>query len=259
MSTQQNSGFTMPYEPHPTCPQPEDANARIWRYLTKSKFLALLDSGQLYFCRVDLFEDPAECSLPPSYVEALSREESKLSLDLYGLTELEWRERTVRDFKHQFYASCWHMADIESPEMWERYGGGHDGVALCSTYTRLIDAFTLQEERVFVGTVRYGDLPPDSFGGFEFVTQKRQLFEVEREVRALLWRSENMMVNYEDLSAQPPPLPPSTPKGHCVPVDLSRLVASVVTSPCSHGSLSEEILSRFRQRGYRIPIVESQL
>ena len=59
----------MPYEPHVNLSQPEDNNAYVWRFIDLPKFLDLIRSGSLYFCRGDQFDDPYE-GMPPDELRA---------------------------------------------------------------------------------------------------------------------------------------------------------------------------------------------
>jgi hypothetical protein len=54
------------YKNHPAFEDPKDPSLKLWRYLDLSRFLSLLDSTCLYFCRASEFRtnDPFEGSFP---------------------------------------------------------------------------------------------------------------------------------------------------------------------------------------------------
>ena len=47
---------------HPCFIQPKNENIKIWRYMDFTKFVSLISSKSVFFCRSDLFEDPFEGS-----------------------------------------------------------------------------------------------------------------------------------------------------------------------------------------------------
>jgi len=51
------------YAADPSLPLPPD-DQPIWRYVDFAKFVAMLDSGELYLARADTFVDPFEMAVP---------------------------------------------------------------------------------------------------------------------------------------------------------------------------------------------------
>ena len=49
---------------HKSFKEPEDVEAKIWRYLDLAKFLAMIEKKTLFFCRIDKLGDPFEGSRP---------------------------------------------------------------------------------------------------------------------------------------------------------------------------------------------------
>lgn len=50
------------YKLHELFIEPQDQNAKIWRYIDFTKFVSLIDSQELFFARADKFDDPFEGS-----------------------------------------------------------------------------------------------------------------------------------------------------------------------------------------------------
>lgn len=91
-----------------------DNDIVLWKYMSLSKFLYLLNTHSLYFCRLDCFDDPFEGSL------------SLLDKGLFRCTD-ENRQYWEREVKRH-YASCWIKSDHELNLMWNSYG--KDGIAI---------------------------------------------------------------------------------------------------------------------------------
>jgi hypothetical protein len=120
--------FLTTTEPYVDQLEPENQDAVIWRFMNLEKFRNLMVSGDLYFCRADLFrENDDREGLPP--------QEFLMS---WGLNPLDLRERqelinsigSAAEFRETFYISCWHLFREETCEMWDKYG--KDGLAICS-------------------------------------------------------------------------------------------------------------------------------
>ncbi|MGB2821810.1 MAG: hypothetical protein WBF17_12565 [Phycisphaerae bacterium] len=169
---------------------PDNPNAVVWRYMDFTKYVAMLDSGGLFFVKVNALAhaDPFEGSFWPSQElreNAGSREHAESSA----------REMLV---------SCWHRNEGESAAMWRLYLRSDEGVAIRSTFSRL--QMVLRDGRVRepegdgtapgtpvnggVGLVEYLDFQTQRFGPranlFQGVLHKRKCFDHEREVRAVI-------------------------------------------------------------------------
>jgi hypothetical protein len=59
--------------PHPAFPQPKNARVKVWKYLTLSKFLALLTKQALPLIRADHLGDEFEGSIPASFSKKVLR------------------------------------------------------------------------------------------------------------------------------------------------------------------------------------------
>lgn len=49
--------------------EPTKKASLIWRYIDFTKFVDLVDSSQLYFSRLDKFEDPFEGTMPVNLIK----------------------------------------------------------------------------------------------------------------------------------------------------------------------------------------------
>lgn len=195
------------YETHLAFIPPEDMNIKIWRYMDFTKFVSLLDKGALYFARSDKFEDPYEGVYPKTD-----------AIKYFGDLKASSRMREIS--KQMVYVNCWHINEYESAAMWRLYLKSNEGVAIQSTFKRLIDSFKGINAPIFIGKVTYIDyskesIPQRNLNIFYPFLYKRKSFEHERELRAVLG----------DLNPQKEPV--------YVGVDISTLIEKVYVAPTS--------------------------
>lgn len=133
------------FKEHPTFKAPEKQEQFIWRYLDFTKFVDLLATEELYFTRVDKFDDKFEGS------NTIPTVENRDAYFQYMVTAGEMTPESASKAKEildkfyeeqrQHYAvNCWHMNDHESAAMWSLYAKESTGIAIRSTYKRLINA-----------------------------------------------------------------------------------------------------------------------
>jgi hypothetical protein len=120
------------------------------------------------------------------------------------------------------YVSCWALSDVESEAFWRLYARDNDGVAIQTTYSKLVDVIK-GDDQLYVGRVSYLDYETQWFPDgnlFYPVMHKRLAFAHESEVRLV-----KLLGEY--LTADSPPGPP----GVLASVDLERLVDGVFVTP----------------------------
>ena len=88
------------------------AGTMLWRYTTLPKFFDLIQTGELYFTRLDSLLDPHEDAVV--------------------------RAACLRDPQtaETIYVNCWFLNDCESSTMWTAYGG-ETGIAIRTSIERL--------------------------------------------------------------------------------------------------------------------------
>lgn len=199
---------------HPCFPQPEDGSVRVWRYLDLAKFTWLLEKQKLYFSRVDLLDDLHEGSLPKlvsaNYEQELMDAIHQSRLRSFG-NDLESKEYQIEMARHieilakmhpeqeikqqmhkrheqnrkLFYVNCWYLGNQESEAMWRLYCPNDNGVAIQTSYRRLVNSIEHDPE-LFVGRVTYVDYDHHEFPTDNIlypVMHKRISFAHEQEVR----------------------------------------------------------------------------
>jgi hypothetical protein len=247
------------YQEHEVFVPPESSQATIWRYLDFTKLVSLLDTQRLFFARVDSFEDPFEGSVTAATREARRKAfAAKPDADMEKVEEaIRWLSNHARSAPRWMYANCWNLSEVESAALWNLYSEPSRGVAIQSTYARLINSFlpppAAEDENVaplLVGKVSYVDydefrIPDDNT--FRPFVHKRKSFEFENELRAMTWHMPSRLRN------EP------TPFGVRVPVDLEKLIEAIHISPTAppwFASLVESVAERF---GCPAPVKQSSL
>ena len=151
----------MPFESHPEFTAPESDETTIWRYMDLAKFLSVLDKSALYFVRLDKLVDfdPFEGYYPKTNIlfEQLSYqqlpEECKSDngfKDEAFFEAYKKARKKARSFaksnREVTFVNCWHAQAHESAAMWSQYLKSQDGIAIQSTYKKLIDSLAGYEE-----------------------------------------------------------------------------------------------------------------
>ena len=119
------------FEQHDRLECPPD-DAVIWRYMSFTKLVSLLDRKALWFSRVDLLEDPWEGAYTKPYVD--QHFPSGLSSSEKAISHAQLRQRL--ELRKTFAVNCWHLGPGESAAMWKLYGGEKECVAVRSTVGR---------------------------------------------------------------------------------------------------------------------------
>ena len=156
-------------------------NAVLWRYVDLPKFVHMLAYATLPLIRLDQFEDQWEGFSPPlaphEYQGFLAREHQQSDLE---------RFKQAKQMRKSYYASCWHLSDVESDAMWKLYSSSKQGLAIRTTYRNLIYSLRKdsRQKKLLIGKVRYTKLPPGC-SMLQACMTKREPFAHEKEVRVI--------------------------------------------------------------------------
>lgn len=162
---------------YPTFPLPQNKNQKLWRYMDLSKFLALLQTRELWFSRADKLGDPLEGSVTRAQrkAEDINRDARK--------TLSRFRKNNLKNF----FVSCWHANDQESAAMWRLYSQSSESICIQTTLEKLT---TLLPDEILVGNVSYLDYDTDEFPSLNLlgpIMHKRKSFAHEQEFRLVAW------------------------------------------------------------------------
>jgi hypothetical protein len=239
------------YVEHPVFQNPENEDAKIWRYMDLPKLLSLVDKKSLFLARADKLGDPFEGSY------------SKWNIVLRPMVypkEVQQVLPILSDFSKRLLRSTvvnsWHISEFESAALWKLYLKSDEGVSVQSTFRRLRDSLSgMPDTHVFIGKVEYIDYNtdwlPEGNMLYPFV-HKRKSFEHERELRAVV----------QKYPASGAGLNSSTEvfqDGLYVPVDLQVLIERIYVSPSSTDWFFDLVKSVVSKYGPTKEVVRSSL
>jgi hypothetical protein len=152
---------------------------RLWKYMSFTKFMSLLETRSLFFCKADKFEDVFEGKIPTRFFYGWAKDYEELFKEIH------------EKLKERVFINCWSLNDEESYAMWKIYASKNDGVCVQTTIDRLQRAFINPNEKPRIVKVRYIDYKKDrinleKFNTYEFYAYKSKVYEYEKEVRAIL-------------------------------------------------------------------------
>jgi hypothetical protein len=194
----------------------------LWRYMTFTKFVSLLEKRALFFCRADKIGDPFEGSAPKHNVDNRFHSGKPLVM-----------AKVFKEMRKHILLNCWNLSDSESTALWGLYTNGSDGIALQSSFDRLKDSFSTEgKEVVHIGKVKYIDFSKESYDDHDcFFSQflyKMKSFQHENEVRAMIMKFPDGMKDYIEVIRGAEPV---FDVGCYVDVDLETLIENVYVSP----------------------------
>ncbi len=223
-----------PDGPLPSYPQPAPTT-RVWRYMDLRKFIWLLDNRKLYLRRLDLLQDAREGSLPRPTRQGYQRFQ-----ELHGsegsaatLTEL-WKQN-----RRSLYVNCWCMGDHESEAMWRLYCPDGRGVAIRTTYGKLLQGILGKFD--VAGSVTYISYESGGFSdpfanAFHPAMHKSVEFKHENEVRIV-----KTLHEYAPIGA------PESPSHTTLDCDIEALVQDTRISPYASEDCLEEATAAVRR------------
>lgn len=236
----------MSFKEHPEFESPASPDAKIWRYMDLTKYLSLLDKRCLHFTRLDQLSkiDPFE-----GYYTHLNLEFEKLKFEdmpepwkessgimnertFKGIIDANKRSRElVKYHRSVTFVNSWHTKDHESAAMWKIYLSSNEGIAIQSTYQRLIESLTSYNDfEIHVGKIKYIDYEKEAIPMGNLLSPfmyKRKSFEYEDELRALIWtpqHGKNDILHPENNRF-------ANVFGLSVAVNIERLIDKIFVSP----------------------------
>lgn len=254
---------SMPIIPHEACSEPTPDTV-ICRFLNLRKFRDLLASEELYFRRADLLksDDPNEGLPPDGYVR---RARGLEKYHLFDELALNHDQASNRQFSEMRYIQCWQIFEGETLDMWARYGC----VAIFSRFDHLRSALDSMLDEIQVGLVRYDDADPHRYNVINFLFTKRECFDKERELRAVLTSCDpfggnnrhfglNGFPNREPLDNENP-LHEWVHKCKRRRVDLKALVTEIRLSPWATKNEVDEVHAWVKAKSFTCPLGLSDL
>jgi hypothetical protein len=256
----------MPYQAHSSFIEPENGNARLWRYMDLARFLSILETRALFFPSVATLAEADPYEGEPALAKIRAAQAR-------GAEALRTFRLNAEVFKHLNFFNCWHMNDGESDAMWKLYIKGAEGIAIQSTVERLRASFhNSPTYTVYMAKVEYVDhaaltTPTNTLFGVSDYMFKRLAFRHEQEVRLGTYRNDVRSESVDDTGRIKTPsgviihdilLCPER-KGVSVAADIPVIIERVVISPFSPIWFSELVASLVKRLGYAFEVVSSEM
>ena len=249
------------YKVHKSFHAPEDIHQKIWRYVDFTKYVSLLDQESLFFSRGDLLGDPFEGSISNATVSAREEYYRKMCED-EGFPEnvfqylIETSPQLARDSRKWVFVNCWNMSDYESPVLWSMYANGNKGIAIRSTFDRLVQSLKESDEVVHIGLVNYVDYDRDYIPAGNFFypfLHKRKGFEHENELRAIVMNIPTVTIKTMKSKVV------EIPKGITVHIDRDTLIDKIYIAPTAPEWFGDLVGSVSQKYGFINEILRSKL
>jgi hypothetical protein len=222
-----------------------DSDVKIWRYMDFVKFVSLIDSKKLFLARSDKLGDAFEGSYPEANV--IVREDT---LNKNGFSDfVEITADIFKKIREYTFISCWHINQFESDAMWKLYSYSGQGIAIQSSYYRLLTSLNEASQNIFVGLVQYIDYSNYCAYGVNALGNalspfflKRKSFEHERELRAMIQETP-IKDGAVDWNIAPPEW------GEGIEVNLNVLIENIYICPTAPSwivPLVESVLDKYK-------------
>ncbi|MBI4135134.1 hypothetical protein HY477_00135 [Candidatus Uhrbacteria bacterium] len=208
----------------------------IWRFIDFSRFVSLLDKRALWFSVPSKLSDPWEGLYPKRHMDQeYMRELIKLSsvsdkaITSFSKASVDWAKKS-RYYRDVHGLNCWYENSYESDALWKLYSSLKSGIAIRSTVKRFKAAFSVYDDPVYIGRIRYLDHEEEMINmgnTFWTVLWKRRSFEHEKEIRAVVIA--NHINTIRDGGKKN--LSPDVVMGKYVAVDVEELIEKIYVSP----------------------------
>lgn len=209
----------MAFKRHSSFTPPPSEESKLWRYMSLPKFLSLIQQNFLFMGNLERMaqEDKFEGVLPSANfvhrkwksvddvplpilnklkMNVIYHETGNLQACLENHKEIqELRIRQAYAHRRSYFINCWHLNEYESLAMWDIYSRKDEGIAIISSESNFIDAFSAINSDIYGGIVKYADYDCPSFtidvdNGFNSILHKRASYDYEREYRLVFWDTE---------------------------------------------------------------------
>ncbi len=160
---------------------------KMWRYMKFSRFLWMLQRKQLWLSRADLLGDPWEMALAGNQLQHVIQHHPPPQLPLNGgpiESAIERAMRIIPKWRKTTFVNCWRASEHESHALWRIYCGSAEGVALETTYDKLVAS--LHGPQLFKVSYENPGSAKRTPTREDLITKKRPPFEYEQEFRILL-------------------------------------------------------------------------
>lgn len=210
---------------------------KVCKYIDLAKFLSLLSTKALFFCRLDKLEDEFEGTTSKNnYLKRL-----KWILDArehmtapFTPDQIHEEIKSMYDFdkevKEVNCVCCWNKADSESAALWKIYSDYGKGIMIKSTVDDIFKAFETTPQEIRISEINYLDYSNDMMLDFNTIypiIHKQKAYEYEKEIR-LIYEVDSPQIGKKfDWKKE------QICEGKLLSVDLNILIDEIVVGPFS--------------------------
>jgi hypothetical protein len=213
-------------------------NYKVSKYMDFTKFISLLYSKSLFFCRLDKLEDKFEGLSPRKnkiYNERWYREiyeynflksndvNKSVEEDLIARNNIEEKFKTIN------CVNCWNKYNSESYALWKIYSDIDKGIMITSSVNNLIKSLKFTPENIQLSEVKYINHNTDFIGTGNLnypIIHKNAAYHYENELRLIhMVKVEDGLIY--DWDSEP------IKSGKLLNVDLNILIDEITLSPFS--------------------------
>lgn len=174
---------------HSVFEPPSNRHAKIWRFINFHKFTDMISTNTLYFTRLNRLDDPFEGLFTNARIRFDELVYDSTKPDDYVRGVIKSFHMSPYEFRKSSYVNCWHLNEYESELLWGRYSFMDGGVAIQSTYDRLVNSLKYTPIGVYVGKIKYMDWDAESTPMDNLmnpIVTKKKNYQDEKELRAAI-------------------------------------------------------------------------
>lgn len=230
---------------------------KLWRYMSFSKFLSLLETSALYFCRIDCFSDNLEATQPNGAGRFAATTENP-----WQVFEKLCVDKQLEIYRNMTFANCWHINEQENPTMWENYvmAQGNEGIAIQTCFQNLVECFNTN--RVLTNLkMEYIDYNREFLDyGYPnypvYLSIKDVKYKYENELRVITLEKEYPQFDADegDMNEK---IEVYSHRGELIKIELKKLIHKLYLSPNSTTRFKESIEQLLHKYGITVPVIKS--
>lgn len=217
----------------------------LWRYMSFSQFMCIVEFKAIWFSKLDNFTDKSEGEFNLDDMVAIMLGntpylilKNQFSKDKHRLLPEEFKHifyNIYEDAKKNTFVNCWNCDDTDSELMWSKYTSNNpNSVAIVTKYEMLVDAFAYCKENFFfeIRKINYVNekkhIAVDSYDKLGYVFLKRKRYHSESELRVVAYKLNEFDSGLYEFKYE---LKESGGFGLNIPVELNRLVDTIAINP----------------------------
>jgi hypothetical protein len=238
---------------------PKD-NVKLSKYFDFLKFLSLLSSRSLFFCRLDKLEDQFEGMTAKQNLQLRINWHKKTNWNNLSEEQIKEQVNDMYAYDHKVKeftcVCCWNKAENESAALWKIYSDLGKGIMIRTSVKNLIASLENTREQIRMSEIRYIDYEKQAMpdGNTMFPLIHKQLFyKYEEEVR-LIYEVDFPQIGKKFEWENEPIM-----EGRLLKTNLAILIEEIVIGPYSPKWSKELLSDLLKKYELEIAITKSKL